>query len=495
MSNFLNPPDTRDRYIATASQTVFQITFVEGGVLKSPIVVRTLGVGDSVFVLQTVVTDYALDRDADTIEFVSGLAVGTVVDIQRGTTRERNITHDPSSTITGAVLNRDEEQSFRFKQELEEANNRTLGLTAREDEFDARGKPICNVGDAIEGRLDCVLNFRDLLNLFGEGLISTLGDVTVFYFDGDGTTTNFTLANRRGSEPEHWQVYKNGVRQYPEIAPADEGVFTITVADGVDDILVFETAPENNSVIFVMSYEGTVIATLLNDTIDTQHLIDGAVTIPKLDGGVGDNGRIIFFNASGDASVAVPVPADIVGFDTQVRTSRLDQMAAPTSPVDINNQRITNLLSPASDNDAARKSYIDTRRLDQFSLPTNPVQFNDQRLAKVAYPTEQDDGANRQYVDDAAGVVIGVPFLIASAAFTFGSHYENTTGKPIFIYANVASLVYANGWQWRRPPGAWISLTPFAGTFPFLLGPGDQFRYSGTPLGIVIPAAAWTLLV
>lgn len=49
----------------------------------------------------------------------------------------------------------------------------------------------------------------------------------------------------------------------------------------------------------------------------------------------------------------------ISNFDTQVRTSRLDQMAAPTAAVSLSNQRITNLGTPTADADAVRKDYVD----------------------------------------------------------------------------------------------------------------------------------------
>jgi hypothetical protein len=50
----------------------------------------------------------------------------------------------------------------------------------------------------------------------------------------------------------------------------------------------------------------------------------------------------------------------ISDFDTQVRTSRLDQMAAPTGSVSANSQKITNLGTPTSNTDASTKAYVDT---------------------------------------------------------------------------------------------------------------------------------------
>lgn len=47
-------------------------------------------------------------------------------------------------------------------------------------------------------------------------------------------------------------------------------------------------------------------------------------------------------------------------FDTQVRSSRLDQMAAPTASVSLNSQKITGLADPSASSDAANKGYVDS---------------------------------------------------------------------------------------------------------------------------------------
>jgi hypothetical protein len=85
----------------------------------------------------------------------------------------------------------------------------------------------------------------------------------------------------------------------------------------------------------------------------------------------------------------------ISDFDTQVRTSRLDQMAAPSASVSMNSQKITNLLTPTATTDAANKGYVD----DTVAA----ISWKEEvRVATTAAGTLASSFANGQSVDSVA---------------------------------------------------------------------------------------------
>lgn len=78
-------------------------------------------------------------------------------------------------------------------------------------------------------------------------------------------------------------------------------------------------------------------------------------------------------------------------------------------------------------------TVIPTFRLDQFAAPTNPVSINSQRLTNVADPTSAQDAATKNYVDNVA------TGLDAKASVVYGT----TAALPSCTYANGASGVGA----------------------------------------------------
>lgn len=78
-------------------------------------------------------------------------------------------------------------------------------------------------------------------------------------------------------------------------------------------------------------------------------------------------GRFSYFGAAAwiDPTARVnhtgtQLASTISNFDTQVRTSTIAQLAAPTTSVSFNSQLITNVLAPVSATDAANKGYVDS---------------------------------------------------------------------------------------------------------------------------------------
>lgn len=172
----------RTRLTASAGQTQFQYNFSDAGATISPIIVRTLAVGATTYVEQTIIVDYTLDRSTKTITFLVGLPVDTIVLMERATNRTRDVSIDPASTVTGAILNRDEEQSFRYKQELEDQLSRRLGQNDREDQWLAGDRKIITLADAT--------NPQDAMNQrTTQGLISASGNLA----PPGGGTVGFVL--------------------------------------------------------------------------------------------------------------------------------------------------------------------------------------------------------------------------------------------------------------------------------------------------------------
>lgn len=98
----------------------------------------------------------------------------------------------------------------------------------------------------------------------------------------------------------------------------------------------------------------------LSGTYPNPQVATGAITDAKIATNAGIQLSKLAVNPLARANhTGTQTASTISDFDTQVRTSRLDQMAAPTAAVGYNAQRITSLADPTSPQDAATKAYVD----------------------------------------------------------------------------------------------------------------------------------------
>ncbi len=122
------------------------------------------------------------------------------------------------------------------------------------------------------------------------------------------------------------------------------GVGTVTsVALSLPSLFTVSGSPVTGS--------GTLSATLASQSANTVFAApNGAAGTPS-------------FRSLVAGDIPTLTAVKVSDFDTQVRTSRLDQMAAPPAAVSLNSQKITNLATPTADTDAATKAYVDAARL------------------------------------------------------------------------------------------------------------------------------------
>ena len=146
--------------------------------------------------------------------------------------------------------------------------------------------------------------------------------------------------------------------------------------------------------------------------------------------------------------------ATVSDFDTQVRTSRLDQMAVPTASVALNAQKITGLGTPtANTTDAATTAYVDTSianlvnsapgTLDTLGEIATQIQaggtFYDSLVLKSGStmtgaltlsgaPSSNLHAATKLYVDGVAGSAAAAAASAAAAAASYDDFDDRYLG-------------------------------------------------------------------
>jgi phage-related tail fiber protein len=96
-----------------------------------------------------------------------------------------------------------------------------------------------------------------------------------------------------------------------------------------------------------------------HNTTDHHPYYHNGSTFKDLTDAVNLNGQAPSYYLDRTNHTGTQLASTVSDFDTQVRTSRLDQMTAPNAAVSMNSQRLTSLSDPTQAQDAATKAYAD----------------------------------------------------------------------------------------------------------------------------------------
>lgn len=293
---------------------------------------------------------------------------------------------------------------------------------------------------------------------------------------------------------------------------ADSNVTTAKIADlnvttgKIADSAVTSAKIADGTIVAGDIADGAITsAKILDGTIATGDLADGAVTSAKIadativNADISTSAQIAYskltltnaiVDADINASAAIALSklatdplaranhtgsqaaSTISDFDTQVRTNRLDQMAAPTGSVSLNSQKITNLGTPTSNTDASTKAYVDTSianlidgapsTLDTLneiaaaladtanfsdtvvlkagSTMTGALAMGTNKITGLGDPTNAQDAATKNYIDTAVLAPSNLTGPITSVGNVTSIASQTGTGTK-FVVDNTPTLI------------------------------------------------------
>jgi hypothetical protein len=254
----------------------------------------------------------------------------------------------------------------------------------------------------------------------------------------------------------------------------------------------------------------------LGGTITSADLVDGTIVATDIADGTITAAKMVSDPYARANHTGTQLAATVSDFDTQVRTSRLDQMAAPTGSLSVNSQKITSLATPTVNTDAATKLYVDTKvsdlvnsapgTLDTLGEIATAIQAGgtvfDAMVLKAGStmtgaltlsgaPTVDLHAATKAYVDTVAGSATAAAASATAAAASYDSFDDrylgakasapsvdndgNALGTGAIYWNSVTNQMFA----WTG--SAWGSISSTADIYRFrFTASGGETSVSGT---------------
>jgi hypothetical protein len=99
----------------------------------------------------------------------------------------------------------------------------------------------------------------------------------------------------------------------------------------------------------------------LNSSITSADIVDGTIVAGDIANGTITAAKLVADPYARANHTGTQLAATVSDFDTQVRTSKVTDLAAPTGSFSMNSQKITSLATPTTGTDASTKAYVDAQ--------------------------------------------------------------------------------------------------------------------------------------
>ena len=184
---------------------------------------------------------------------------------------------------------------------------------------------------------------------------------------------------------------------------------------------------------------GTAVTVADTGTVTSTMILDGTI----LNADINASAAIALSKLATDPLARVnhtgtQLAATVSDFDTQVRTSRLDQMAVPTASVALNAQKITGLADPTLAQDAATKAYTDLQITNLIAAAPGALDTLDELATALG-----DDASFATTVTNSLAGKLPLAGGTMSGAIAMGTSKITGLGTPT-VSTDAATKAYAD---------------------------------------------------
>ena len=184
---------------------------------------------------------------------------------------------------------------------------------------------------------------------------------------------------------------------------------------------------------------GTAVTVADTGTVTSTMILDGTI----LNADINASAAIALSKLASDPlaranHTGTQLASTVSDFDTQVRTSRLDQMAVPTASVALNSQKITGLADPTLAQDAATKAYTDLQITNLIAAAPGALNTLDELAAALG-----DDASFATTVTNSLAAKLPLAGGTMSGAIAMGTSKITGLGTPT-VSTDAATKAYAD---------------------------------------------------